>query len=57
MIVNDPASVKINSEKVSERVSSSVNGNLIHLLFVVFVTVLGKCLLHLMTKCSVLLCQ
>lgn len=26
MIVNDPASVKINSEKVSERVSSSVNG-------------------------------
>lgn len=52
MSVNVPASVKVNPEKVSERVSSSANGNLIHLLFVVFVTVLGKCLLDLMTKCK-----
>lgn len=53
MSVNVPASVKISPEKVSVRVSSSVNGNLIYLLsFVVVVTVMGKCLLDLMTKCK-----
>lgn len=53
MSVNVPASVKISPGKVSVRVSSSVNGNLIYLLsFVVVVTVMGKCLLDLMTKCK-----